>query len=188
MSSAKSPEPNKSNPSTRTSRGQWCPGMSGNPSGRPVGSRNKATLVEEMLGDRAEDLINKAFELALNKENTTALRLCLERLQPIPKERRIVLALPEVTCIEQAPVAVAAIIKGIATGEITPVEGQTLVAIVETQIRLLQAQQAEQAAKEMAQIHAALRAELDEKLEMVSVGGKTGANRRPAVVPEKSAA
>jgi hypothetical protein len=56
------------------------PGQSGNPSGRPKGARNKATLVvEALLENEAEALTRKVIDLAL-EGSMPALRLCLERL------------------------------------------------------------------------------------------------------------
>ena len=57
-------------------------GQSGNPSGRPKGARNKATLAMEILLDgEADRLTRKVVEMALAGD-TTALRLCLERIMP----------------------------------------------------------------------------------------------------------
>jgi hypothetical protein len=52
---------------TKKARGRpFEPGQSGNPSGRPKGARNKATVViEALLEDEAEALIRKVIELAL---------------------------------------------------------------------------------------------------------------------------
>lgn len=55
------------------------PGESGNPDGRPKGSKDKRTAIRELLQPHAEDLIKKAVELA-KAGDTTALRLCLDRL------------------------------------------------------------------------------------------------------------
>ena len=55
-------------------------GRSGNPNGRPKGSRNAATLaIEVLLDGQAQALTQKAIELALAGD-PVALRLCLERM------------------------------------------------------------------------------------------------------------
>ena len=61
---------------------QFRPGQSGNPNGRPKGSRNAATLaLESLLDGEAEALTRKAVELALAGD-IAALRLCLDRILP----------------------------------------------------------------------------------------------------------
>ena len=61
-------------------------GKSGNPAGRPQGSRNKATLaMERLLNGEADRLTLKAVDLAM-KGDTTALRLCLESLDERARE------------------------------------------------------------------------------------------------------
>ncbi len=64
---------------------RWKPGQSGNPQGRPPGSKNAATRVtaaERLLNDQAEALAQKAIDLALAGD-TVALGMCLERVIPI---------------------------------------------------------------------------------------------------------
>src|SRR3954454_18747405 len=60
--------------------------------GRPLGARNKATLAAvALLEGEAEALTRRCVELALAGD-TTALRLCLERL--LPEGRAVRLQLP----------------------------------------------------------------------------------------------
>jgi len=62
-------------------------GQSGNPSGRPVGARNRATLaMESLLDGEAEAITSKAIELA-KKGDGPALRLCMERIMPARRDR-----------------------------------------------------------------------------------------------------
>ena len=57
-------------------------GTSGNPSGRPRGSRNATTLaLEALLDGQANALTQKAIDLALAGD-MAALRLCLDRILP----------------------------------------------------------------------------------------------------------
>ena len=55
-------------------------GESGNPAGRPRGSRNRATLLmESLLADDAEAIGRKAIEMA-KQGDMAAIRLCMDRL------------------------------------------------------------------------------------------------------------
>jgi hypothetical protein len=69
-------------------------GQSGNPGGRPLGARHKATLAAEALLDgEAEGLTRKAIEAALGGD-MPALRICLDRILPPRKERPVRFKLP----------------------------------------------------------------------------------------------
>lgn len=64
---------------------QFKEGASGNPTGRPKGSKNKITLLRQSLElqlreaarDRMPEVLDKAFELAI-AGNTTMIKLLLE--------------------------------------------------------------------------------------------------------------
>jgi hypothetical protein len=106
-------------------------GKSGNPKGRPLGSRHKATLAaQELLDGEAEALTRKAIEKALDGDGF-ALKLCLDRLLPPRKDRPVNLKLPKVRQPTDLPQALQAVVQAVAAGEITPAEGQALTAILE---------------------------------------------------------
>ncbi|HWN80221.1 MAG TPA: DUF5681 domain-containing protein [Bradyrhizobium sp.] len=72
-------------------------GRSGNPKGRPKGSRNAATLAcEALLDGQAEALTQKAIQMALDGD-PVALRLCLDRLCPPRRDRPVSFPLPPIT-------------------------------------------------------------------------------------------
>jgi len=107
------------------------PGQSGNPKGRPQGSKHKATIAaQELLDGEGKALTRKCIELAKGG-NVAALRLCLERLVPIRKDRPISLRLPKVEGVADIPKVLEAILKAVASGAITPGEGQSLAAVLE---------------------------------------------------------
>ena len=106
-------------------------GQSGNPNGRPEGNRNKATILAQGLIDgQAEELIQKCVQMALDGDST-AMRLCIERLVPSRKDRPVNLDLPLMDCVEDTGKAMAVISSGVADGELTPSEGQVLSGMVE---------------------------------------------------------
>jgi hypothetical protein len=111
-------------------------GESGNPKGRPQGSKHKTTLAAQDLldGEAQAPFTRKAVELALNG-NVVALRLCLERLIPPRKDRPITLKLPKMKGVEGIPKALEAIFKAVAGGEITPAEGQSMAAMLEAYLK-----------------------------------------------------
>jgi hypothetical protein len=94
MKRATSRSPEKT---ARLQRGRpFKSGKSGNPLGRPKGSRNKTTVaVEALLEGDAEGIARKAVEKALEGD-MAALRLCLERLLPPRRDRPVTFELPNI--------------------------------------------------------------------------------------------
>ena len=120
-------------------RGRFPKGKSGNPHGRPPGLRNKATLAMEALLDGEAEAITR---LAINKAkklDTTALRLCLERILPPRKDRPVAFPMPTLSNIADAPAVMAAITSAVAVAEITVSEAAELARLVETYVRAVEA-------------------------------------------------
>jgi Family of unknown function (DUF5681) len=119
--------------------GRFKEGQSGNPAGRPVGSRHKATLAAEALPDgEAEGLSRKAVELAF-KGDTVALRLCLERIIPARKDRPVSFSLPQIQTAADTVKASAALLNAVAAGELTPSEAAELGKLVAAHVQAIQA-------------------------------------------------
>jgi hypothetical protein len=121
-------------------------GKSGNPNGRPTGSRNRMTVLAEKIFDerlfgedkKADAIITKAIELAENGD-TACVRLCLDRIAPPRKDHPVCFELPRMTESKDAVSASAAIVAAVAAGELTPMEAAELNKVVDGYARTLQA-------------------------------------------------
>ena len=106
--------------------------------GRPAGSRNRATIaLQSLLDGEAEQITRKAVQLAL-KGDSTALRLCIERLIPPARDRKVKINLPSVTSAREMPGAIGTVITAVAHGRLTPTEGQAFSALLEFHRRALE--------------------------------------------------
>ena len=122
----------------RPPNGRWRKGTSGNPTGRPTGSRNQSTVFfQELLSGQGEALIQKGIELSL-KGDTRALSICWDRLLRPRKERTIELLLPSVTEAKSVSAALASVVTAVAAGSITPGEAESLARVLETQMRAVE--------------------------------------------------
>jgi hypothetical protein len=122
----------------RKQAGGFQKGQSGNPAGRPAGSRNSATLAcEALLEGQAEALTQKAVEMALGGD-TVALKLCLERIYPARKDRPVQFALPPITSARDAADIAAAVAEAVAAGHITPSEAAEIGKVIDTYVRAYQ--------------------------------------------------
>ena len=119
---------------TRNPDGTFAPG---NP-GKPPGSRHRATqAVQALLEGEAEALTRRAVERVLEGD-TTALRLCLERVAPVRKDPPVVFDLPPMSTARDAASAAAAIVSAVSTGDLTPSEGVHVMGLVEAYRRTLE--------------------------------------------------
>jgi Family of unknown function (DUF5681) len=118
---------------------QFKPGRSGNPNGRPAGSRHKTSLaIDALLDGDAEKLTKKAIEMALAGDGS-AMRLCFDRLAPPRRDRPIAFALPKLETAADAKAAAGAIVHAVANGDLTPSEAAELSKLVENFTRVLEA-------------------------------------------------
>lgn len=114
--------------------GKFAPG---NP-GRPKGARHKATrAVEKLLDGEAKELTRKAVSMALEGD-TTALRLCLERIAPPRKDTPVHFALPPMKSANDACDAAQAVLRAVSEGNLTPLEGASVMTLVESYRRTLE--------------------------------------------------
>lgn len=83
--------------------GRFPKGQSGNPKGKPKGTRNRTTLLaQNLLEGQAEALVEKMVQLALAGD-LTCLRVCIERLVPPKRDAPIDIDLPDINATADIP-------------------------------------------------------------------------------------
>jgi hypothetical protein len=119
--------------------GRFQKGQSGNPLGRPKGSRNKATLIsEQMMEEEGPNIVRTVIDMAV-AGNPMMLKLCLERIMPARKERAAALELPKVERSQDVPAASSAIIAAMGEGTLSVVEAKMHLEVLEMHKRTLEA-------------------------------------------------
>ncbi|MBA2397894.1 MAG: hypothetical protein H0V72_04210 [Bradyrhizobium sp.] len=114
---------------------RFQPGRSGNPEGRPKGSRNATTMaLETLLDGQAAALTQKAIDLALTGD-IAALRLCLDRILPPRKDRPVSFTLPPINSAQDAAAVVSAILAAVASGELTPADAAEIGKLIDSYVK-----------------------------------------------------
>ena len=118
----------------RNTAGQFTEGNCG----RPKGSRNKATIaIESLLQGQAEALTQTAVKKAL-EGNSMALRLCLERIAPAPKDQPVSFSLPFMKNALDASEAAGSVLAAVSDGELTPIEAARMMGLIDSYRRKLE--------------------------------------------------
>jgi len=127
---------------------KFQPGQSGNPAGRPRGSRNRRTIASERLfDDVAESLTNTVIELA-RQGHPVALRLCMDRICPT-KDRPVDFELPGMATAADAVAAMGSVVRGVADGDLTPRDAAQLAAVIQAFARTLSTAELEHELREL---------------------------------------
>jgi Family of unknown function (DUF5681) len=116
---------------------KYQPGQSGNPAGRPPGSRNKKTIaIEEAFEEHAEDVLKEVVGRAKEGEKT-AMRLCMERMLAPKRERPVAIDLPVIETPADARKALAVVTAELAEGSLTITEATRLIGLIQRMLRLV---------------------------------------------------
>src|SRR5690349_3979381 len=98
------------------------PFLHGNP-GRPVGARNKRTLLAEQIMSADLEAVVRAVSHAAQNGDMQAARIILDRLAPIRRGRPVQFEMPAILDAAGIAGAFAAVLRAMAAGELTPEEG-----------------------------------------------------------------
>ena len=124
----------------RNTAGQFATGNAG----RPKGSRSKVTLaIESLLQGQAEALTQTAVTKALDGD-IVALRLCLERIAPAPKDQPVSFSLPKMHNAMDASEAAGSVLTAVGEGELTPIEATRVMGLIDSYRRTLELTEIEQ--------------------------------------------
>jgi hypothetical protein len=105
-------------------------GESGNPAGRPRGARNRRSLAAESMFDRdGPQIIEQLIALAKDGD-IAAIRLCVDRICPRPRDRPVSFELPPVSTATDAIAAMGVIMEAIGDGDLSPHEAAELTKVV----------------------------------------------------------
>src|SRR5258708_15292710 len=125
-------------PTSPSNPSHFQKGQSGNPAGRPPGSRNKATLAAEaLLEGELERLTREAIDRAMDGD-ALLLRLCITRLMPAPRGRRVQLHLAGGGNVADVAASLEATIRAVAEGVISPLEASDVAEVIELQRRTVE--------------------------------------------------
>jgi hypothetical protein len=106
-------------------------GVSGNPAGRPRGSKTKKqAIVEALFEGEIVEVAKKALDLA-RSGNTECIRMILDRVAPAPRGRRVQFHLPVLNSTDDLVAAINAILRAVSTGTLAIEEGRVLASAVE---------------------------------------------------------
>ena len=120
---------------------RFQPGQSGNPRGRRAGSRSKALVALDALGEGEVNDIIKAMMDKAKKGDAQAARIILDRVWPPRKGTRFEFDLPEVSKAEDIPGAIGEVTAQVAEGIISPDEGAVIVGLLDARRKAIETEQ-----------------------------------------------
>jgi hypothetical protein len=106
---------------------------------------------EALLQGEAKRLTQKAVDMALAGD-TVALKLCLERIYPVRRDRPVTFALPPITSARDAADIAAAIAQAVAAGHLTPSEAAELGKVIEIYVKAYQTAELDDRSKPLEQM------------------------------------
>ena len=121
-----------------TSRGRFQRGQSGNPAGRRPGARNRTCALALRLMDADAEPVILALIKAAKNGDVAAIKLVLERVAPLPRNRPVQFSMPPIETSADLGPALAAILRAASDGEMSPDEATAFASLVESRRRQIE--------------------------------------------------
>ncbi len=113
-------------------------GQSGNPAGRPQGSRNAATLLLDAMADGQAEAVLANVLTAAKGGDLKAAEIILQRVWPVRKGRPVSLDIPAIKTAPDILAALATVIDATGKGEILPDEAAAVAGVLELKRRAIE--------------------------------------------------
>jgi hypothetical protein len=125
-------------------RGRFQPGQSGNPNGRRAGARNRTCALALKLMDADAEPVIVALIQAAKGGDVAAIKLVLERVAPLPRNRPVQFTMPAIETAADLGEAMGAIMRATSVGELSPDEATAIASLIETRRRTIETLEHEQ--------------------------------------------
>jgi len=114
------------------------PGQSGNPAGKPRGTRHAALLALDAIGQEGAEGTLRAVVEAAGRGDMRAADILLRRVWPERKGRTVALDLPPMECAADLVKALGIVAQAMAAGQLTPDEAGAVANVLEVQRRAIE--------------------------------------------------
>ncbi len=113
-------------------------GKSGNPTGRPRGSKSVASKLLDSMGTEAAGSIMTSVIEAAQAGDMRAAEIVLARLWPVRRGRPIIMELPDTRSLEGLQAAMAKVVELMSAGQISTEEAASITAVLETNRKIIE--------------------------------------------------
>jgi hypothetical protein len=115
----------------RSNSGKYLKGKSGNPSGKPPGTRNRKTILAEKLTENdADALLQKMYRKAM-RGSESAARLILDRMRPVRKAAGKFKLPDTISTLDEVDAALSSVASAQSAGKLLPDEVAAALATIE---------------------------------------------------------
>jgi hypothetical protein len=124
---------------TRDAAGRFLPGQSGNPAGKAPGTRNRATLLRELMDEGEDRAIGRIVIDKAKSGDAVAARFVVAHLWPRPRARAVAIELADGMPAHNVVAAHDAVLRALFAGEIAPDEAEAVTRVLDARTRAIKA-------------------------------------------------